>query len=33
MLSVLFADDSQLFVTLLRAFAVRHGSLSAKFGW
>lgn len=32
-LAVLFADDSQVFNALLRAFAVRHDSSSAKFGW
>lgn len=32
-LAILFADDSQLLIALLHAFAVRHDSLSAKFGW
>lgn len=32
-LAVVFADDSQLFIALLHAFAVRHDFSSAKFGW
>lgn len=31
-LAILFNDDPQLFIALLRAFALRHDSLSAKFG-